>query len=130
MTPQDSLQCSLGVTGLFGLGRDGLCIISGCKAVAGYWGETFFLYVVAGKMVPGFCDALTHEIDEEELQCSSTPPQSGKTKKRTEQVECVLFAHSSRIPEFHIRQSVGNRLITEWSRAKPKANQPGEDSVS
>lgn len=51
-------------------------------------------------------------------------------KKRTEQVECVLFAHSSRIPEFHIRQNVGNRLITEWSRAKPKVNQLGEDSVS
>lgn len=25
---------------------------------------------------------------------------------------------------------VGNRLITEWSRAKPRVNEPGEDSAS
>lgn len=71
--PQDSLQCSLGVTGLFGLGWAGLCIISRCKAVAGYWGEAFLLYSVAGKMVPGFRDILTCEIEEEELQCSLSP---------------------------------------------------------
>lgn len=90
-----------------GLGWAGLCIISRCKAVAGYWGEAFLLYSVAGKMVPGFRDVLTCEIEEEELQCSLSPGFHPTTigEKRTEQVECVLFAHSRRIPEFHIRQS-------------------------
>lgn len=33
------------------------------------------------------------------------PSHHNQGKKSIEQVECVLFAHSSRIPEFHIRQS-------------------------
>lgn len=28
------------------------------------------------------------------------------------------------------QSSTSGRLITEWSRAKPKVNEPGEDSVS